>query len=98
MYQMVDQGAVEWDVVLLGPEETPASPGDYLEKLDYSIINTDGIPAGGVHDYGVTSDYYSMVLAYRKDAFPNNPPQSWADFWTSPNSLGRGHCLGGPTT
>src|SRR5205823_7324594 len=81
MQEMVRQNAVEWDVVLLGPEETPLT-GELLEKLDYTVITPQGIPADGIHDYGIASDFYSVVMVWRKDRFSgDNAPRSWVDFW-----------------
>jgi putative spermidine/putrescine transport system substrate-binding protein len=89
MEQMVKQNVVEWDVVLLGPEESPLT-GEWLEKLDYSVIQPKGIPAEGVHDYGVASDFYSVVLVWGTDAFKGDTqPRSWVDFWDVKRFPGR---------
>ena len=88
MRQMVEQNAVDWDVVLLGPEQT-AITGEYLEKIDYSVVKPAGIPEEGIYEHGVASDLYSVVLVWRKDVYGDNPPRSWKDFWDVEKFPGR---------
>ena len=88
MEQMVLQNAVEWDVVLLGPEESPLT-GEWLEPLDYGIIQPIGIPEDAIHEYGIASDFYSVVLVWNTETYSDNPPQSWADFWNPAEFPGR---------
>lgn len=79
----VDAGAVEVDVANLGgPDCVFGSPQGLFEPLDYDVIDASNVPEALVHtDYIGGATYYSTVLAYRTDAFPDNPPQSWNDFW-----------------
>lgn len=82
---MVDAKNVEWDVVqALGmwvPQK--ASSGDLWEKLDYSVIKTDGVPKDLVDPYGVSNASFAMILAYNTKAYPAGKaqPASWVDFW-----------------
>ncbi|MGB8417854.1 putative spermidine/putrescine transport system substrate-binding protein [Burkholderia sp. GAS332] len=78
----VSSGRPAWDIVQLGAEEcaTGSSQG-LFEKLDYKLINLDGIPPQAHADDWIASNYYSVVLAYRTDKYKNNPPKTWADFW-----------------
>jgi putative spermidine/putrescine transport system substrate-binding protein len=79
---MVESGTVEWDVVDVGTESViPMGRLNLLEPLDYSKIDTTDIFPELVLEHGVGYYYYSTCLAYRKDKFPDKPPQSWADFW-----------------
>jgi putative spermidine/putrescine transport system substrate-binding protein len=81
LYQMIENNAVEWDAVLLAPEETPIT-SEFLEPLDYRVINPVGIPKEGILDYGIASDYYSVVLVWRTDKYKQaTAPKSWKDFW-----------------
>jgi putative spermidine/putrescine transport system substrate-binding protein len=81
LYQMIENNAVEWDAVLLAPEETPIT-SEFLEPLDYRVINPVGIPKEGILDYGIASDYYSVVLVWRTDKYTQDTaPKSWKDFW-----------------
>ncbi len=78
---MVESGTVEWDVVDVGTESViPMGRLNLLEPLDYSKIDTTDIFPELVLEHGVGYYYYSTCLAYRKDKFPDKPPQSWADF------------------
>jgi len=89
MEQMVKQNAVEWDVVLLGPEESPLT-AEWLEKLDYCVVKPQGIPREGIHEYGIASDFYSVVLVWRTDKFKGDDhPKSWVDFWDAQRFPGR---------
>ena len=78
----VSSGRPAWDIVQLGAEEcaTGSSQG-LFEKLDYKLINLDGIPPQAHADDWIASNYYSVVIAYRTDKYKNNPPKTWADFW-----------------
>ena len=63
----------------------------YLEKHNLendSTIKT--IPAQFMSPYGVGTNVYSTVLAYRTDAFKGRKaPSSWADFWNVKDFPGR---------
>src|SRR3546814_3337450 len=49
-----------------------------------------GSPAQYKNDYGVGTNVYSTVLAYRTDAFEGREaPKSWADFWNVKDFPGR---------
>lgn len=78
----ITAGAVAWDVTEqeLPTCETLAREGA-LEPLDYSVIDTTGIPEDLIHEHYIGFINFTKVIAYRKDAFPDNPPTSWADFW-----------------
>ena len=81
---MVDAGNVEWDVVqALGmwlPQKS--SSGDLWEKLDYSMIATDGIPKELMDPHGVGIATFAQILAYNTNMFPaGKQPTSWLDFW-----------------
>ncbi|WP_233849345.1 ABC transporter substrate-binding protein [Paraburkholderia sp. HD33-4] len=78
----VASGSPAWDIVQLGAEEcATGSAQNLFEKLDYKLINTNGIPAEAHAEDWIASNYYSVVLAYRTDKYKDNPPKTWADFW-----------------
>jgi putative spermidine/putrescine transport system substrate-binding protein len=53
-----------------------------IEKLDLSVMpSVAAMPAKYRTDYSVAYEFYSSVLAYSTQAYGDNPPQSWADFW-----------------
>jgi putative spermidine/putrescine transport system substrate-binding protein len=71
-----------WDIVQLGGDECAAGSSQGLfEKLDYSKIDTKGIPKDAYGTDWIASNYYSVVIAYRTDKFRNGGPKNWADFW-----------------
>jgi putative spermidine/putrescine transport system substrate-binding protein len=74
--------AVKWDLVEPCSHECARGTKEGLfEKLDYSVIKSDGIPAKLVHDDWIGITYYSVVLIYRTDKYGDNGPKTWADFW-----------------
>lgn len=96
----VKAGAVQWDVVELysGQCQQAADEG-LIEPLDYSVINTDGIPDELVQSHWVGFTAYSTVLAWNKDVYGDNPPKNWADFWDTEKFPGTRSLSGyGPST
>ncbi|KKA07179.1 hypothetical protein VP03_31775 [Sinorhizobium meliloti] len=78
-------GAPAYDVAgFVGGQVYSLVTDDLLERIDYSIFRPGDkeayspIPAT---DYALPSLFYSMVVAYNKDAFPNGAPQTWSDMW-----------------
>jgi putative spermidine/putrescine transport system substrate-binding protein len=84
---MVDAGKVEWDVVTLSEIDAKVlTAGDkkYLEPIDYTGFSKpvmEGLDAIAKQPFLVGLDYSAMVMAYRKEAYPNGGPQNWHDFW-----------------
>jgi putative spermidine/putrescine transport system substrate-binding protein len=80
---MVETGNVEWDVVQLGrgTVRNLMKKGDYFEKIDYDLVDTDHIDPVYRYDYALDMLVWAEVLAYRTDAFKGAIPVGWADFW-----------------
>jgi putative spermidine/putrescine transport system substrate-binding protein len=90
---MVESGNTEWDV-------TSITPGDllvlaemgYAEPLDYDNYfqgMMDDIVDEVVHPYGIGNFFYTKVIAYSTEAFPDGShPKSWADVWDVENFPG----------
>jgi putative spermidine/putrescine transport system substrate-binding protein len=80
---MVEANTVEWDVCDgdgFGIKMVSGYGG--LEPLDFTIIDTTGIPEEFVHDHGIYLIAYATVLAWNTDTYsPGQEPKSWADFW-----------------
>ena len=80
---MVDTKNIEYDV----GEFDRASvinlqkKGDYWEEIDYSLVDTANIDEAFRYKYALDMLPYAQTYAYRTDVFPNEKPQSWADFW-----------------
>lgn len=79
----VDAGAVEIDIADMGTSECIAGVQQGLwEKLDYSVIKTDGIDPALVKDYWVGGpSYYSTVMAWSTETYGDKAPETWADFF-----------------
>ena len=86
----ITAGAVAWDVTEqdLPSCETLSREGN-LEPIDYSIVDTTGIPEELIHDNYIGFINFTKVIAYRKDAFGDNGPSNWADFWDLENFPGK---------
>jgi putative spermidine/putrescine transport system substrate-binding protein len=82
-----DMAKISWPAILL--LASGAKP--YLEKHGLeseSVIKS--IPVEYMSPYGVGTNVYTTVLAYRSDAFKGRTaPQSWADFWNVAEFPGR---------
>jgi len=76
---MVKAEQVEWDVVNCGGG-VPVLMYDFLEPLDYTVINTEGLPKQYIFERGVAINTYSEVVGWNTEAFKEGP-ESWADFW-----------------
>lgn len=81
--RMVEDEETEWDVSdILTEDVLPLANLGVLQSLDYNVIDPDGIFDDARLDHGVSSSFYSTVLTYRTDRWPDlQPPSSWRDFW-----------------
>ena len=85
LQEMVRSGSVPWDVVEVTAAQFARGKLDSLfEPLaelpsanTFTAISADAAP----ERFGVPNVYWSTVLAYKKQAYPNGGPQSWSDFW-----------------
>lgn len=86
----VEAANVKWDVVDFEYSDLlKLCEEGYLEKIDHSILPSglDGTPAkddfieGSLNDCAVGSIIWATVYAYSKEAFPENPPSTIADFF-----------------
>ena len=86
----ITASAVAWDVTEqdLPSCETLSREGS-LEPIDYSIVDTTGIPEELIHDNYIGFINFTKVIAYRKDAFGDNGPSNWAEFWDLENFPGK---------
>lgn len=86
----ITAGAVAWDVTEqdLPSCETLSREGA-LELIDYSIVDTTGIPEELIHENYIGFINFTKVIAYRKDAFDGAGPSNWAEFWDLENFPGK---------
>ncbi|UUZ66497.1 ABC transporter substrate-binding protein (plasmid) [Polaromonas sp. P1-6] len=87
----VQSGKPAWDIVKVPAEDCAAGAKEGLfEKLDYSQIPTDGIPASGRDPVWVAANMVSTMMVWRTDKFkPGAEPKTWADFWDVQKFPGR---------
>lgn len=80
---MVEAGAVEWDLVNVGGRTVwQGAEEDFLEELDLSKIpNAADLEEGWVAPHGIATSTGATVMAWSTTAFPDDAPESWADFW-----------------
>lgn len=84
---MVEAGAkggkVDWDVAFVDSDfSIRGGKNGLLEKLDFNVINADGIVKELVNDYGVGFDIVSTAISYNSKTFAgDNHPHNWAEFW-----------------
>jgi putative spermidine/putrescine transport system substrate-binding protein len=85
----VESGNVEWSMsqqggstgILLGQQ-------GMLEELDYDVIERDGLVEGIAGEHTVACLFWSTIIAYNTESFPDDPPGGWADFWDLENVPG----------
>jgi len=89
---MVASGNVEWDVVdvslptvLVLGEQGLATPIDYSK---FDAQTRTAIPKEFQLANAVGNEAWSVVMAYRKDKFPEGP-KSWKDFWDATKFPGK---------
>jgi putative spermidine/putrescine transport system substrate-binding protein len=83
---MVDAGSYTWDMAKISePAIELLTDGEkkYLEQHGLeSEAAIASLPDQYLSDYGVGTNVYTTVLAYRSDAFEGaDAPKSWADFY-----------------
>ena len=83
---MVETRSYTWDMAKISEPATlilTSGNRTYLERHGLEsepVIRS--IPAQYMNPYGVGTNVYSTILAYRSDAFRGREaPKSWADFW-----------------
>ena len=81
---MVASGNVEWDVVDVGlATALVLAEQGLLTPIDYNAFDAQtrtAIPSHFRLPFAVGNETWSVVMAYRRDKFPEGP-KSWKDFW-----------------
>ncbi len=79
---MVEAGSVNWDVVDVEYDYAlQAGAQGLLEPLDFSVIDKSKLDPRFVSDFAVGSFYYSFVLGWNLDSFPDAQPNTLADLF-----------------
>lgn len=86
----VQANAVEWDIAEATIDQCARGEAEGLfEPLDYTVIDKTGIPEAVAQKGYIANNYYSNVIAWNKDKFGENGPQTWAEFWDVEKFPGR---------
>ena len=88
LQSMVENHKVTWDVVNVSNDFGLESTADFLEPLDYSVIDKKPILEGYASKYRVACMLYANVLAYNTERI-DSPPSDWADFFDTQSFPGR---------
>lgn len=86
---MVEQKAVEWDV-MQGPQEELAVLGrqGLLEPIDYSVVRKDGVVEGAANEHFVLTDFAAYHIAWNTRTMKASPPRTWKDVWAVNGRIG----------
>lgn len=78
---MVEAGQVTWDVVVVESDFGLEVDAEWLEPIDYSVVEQESILDGMADKYRVGILLYSVVLGYNTAALGSDVPQGWPDFF-----------------
>jgi putative spermidine/putrescine transport system substrate-binding protein len=85
---MVESGRPTWDLVLVANDFGTTADAEYLEPIDYSVVDADQLIAGAAQEYRVAADIEATVLAYRADEYDAGPG-SWEDLFDTERFPGK---------
>ncbi len=101
-YKMaVDTDTKLFDVALMTPEHVLRLRqfGDqYMLPMNIEVDNPEDFTPNTIQDDFVGVAIYALAMAYRKDTFGENGPQSWPDFWDVEKFKGRRGLWRSPVT
>jgi putative spermidine/putrescine transport system substrate-binding protein len=87
---MVEQKAVEWDV-MQGPAEDFIVYGrqDLFEPIDYTVVDKSKMLPGTAHEHFVLTDVAAYHIAWNTKNVPvGKAPKNWTDVWAYPGRIG----------
>lgn len=80
---MVETGNVTLDILLTDDSFGLEPDGQWLEPIDYSIVDRSKFIEGAAGTYRVASDIEGTVLAYNAEEFGGEAPKGFADFFNT---------------
>lgn len=86
---MVESGNVTWDIALVDDSFGLDADAEWLEPIDYSIVDKDKFLDGYAGTYRVGADVEATVMAYRTDRFDGETPADFAAFFDTENFPGK---------
>lgn len=86
---MVEQKAVEWDI-MQGPAEDFIVHGrnGLFEKIDYNVVSRAGLIDGAAHEHFLLTDVAAYHIAWNTKNLKGPAPKTWADVWAYPGRIG----------
>jgi putative spermidine/putrescine transport system substrate-binding protein len=92
------QGAPSWDVVQVESDELELGCEEgMLDPIDWEALGgKDRYLPSAVHECGVGTIVWSTALAYDKDRYGEDGPESWADFFDTEKFPGKRALRRGP--
>jgi putative spermidine/putrescine transport system substrate-binding protein len=88
--EMVDSGAVTADVADADAFDAIAlGRSGHLEPIDYDIVDRSRVLDGFAWEHGLSMIFYGYAFMYDTEAFGDNPPSTWADFWDTETYPGK---------
>jgi putative spermidine/putrescine transport system substrate-binding protein len=85
---MVESGNVTWDLAVTSPDFGMGDDAQWLEPIDYSVIDKSQFTEGFADSHRLGADVESMVMVYRKDKL-KEAPQRFVDFFDLQRFPGR---------
>jgi putative spermidine/putrescine transport system substrate-binding protein len=78
----VQSGSYEFDITELPQTDwLIADKMGFAEPINWKVVEKAKIPETAVLGPSIGFCTLATMIAFRKEAFPNGGPQSWADFW-----------------
>ena len=88
--EMVDSGNVTADVADADAFDAIAlGKSGHLEAINYSVVDKKKVLEGFAWEYGVSIIFYGYAFMYDTQAFKDNPPSTWADFFDTKKYPGK---------
>ncbi|MGI9434497.1 MAG: extracellular solute-binding protein [Geminicoccaceae bacterium] len=88
--EMVDSGAVTADVADGDAFDGIAlGRSGHLEPIDYDIVDKSKVLEGFAWEHGVSIVFYGYAFMYDTEAFGDNPPTNWMDFFDTQKFPGK---------
>ena len=78
---MVEAGSVDWDIMVTDESFGLEGDGEWLEPIDYTIVNRDKFIEGAAGTYRIAADIEATVLAYNSEEYGNSVPEGFEAFF-----------------
>lgn len=87
---MVDSGNITADVAEADAFDAIAlGATGHLEPIDYNVVDRTNVLDGFGWDHGVSGYFYGYAFMYDTEAFGDDAPNNWADFFDTEKFAGK---------